>query len=435
MRSANLLDSRKGRLIAFGTLYISEGLPWGFTMTAMVMFMRLKGLSIDQIGAFAAAVALPWAFKWAWAPLVDIVRLDRFGGRRAWIMTCIGMAIVTLVAMALIDFETHYQALLWMVIVNNVFCATQDVAIDSLAVSTLKEDERGRANGFMFGGQYLGIALGGGGAIYVSSYFGFNAALLFVSGLMALNLAFVVLFIRDPFVRPALAKAAGQFARLVATLGDFLRELYAGFLRSGRGPRIGLVFALLPIGSMALGYALLGTLQVDFGLEQNDIARLSIYSTIAGGGGCVLGGALADRFGIRRVLAVCYVLTALPTLYLASRIASAGLEHLPATEFYSVVITHGLLFGALFAVHSAVFMGLTNPAVAASQFTAYMAMGNLTISYGNYWQGLVAERMGYATALGIDAALVLAGLSLIPFLKDREAVAERAAREPVPKVD
>ena len=103
--STNILDSRRGRFIAFGLLYISEGVPYGFATTAMVMFMRLEGLSIEQIGAFVAAVLLPWGFKWAWAPLVDVVRLTRFGGRKAWIMICTTMMIVTLVIMALVDFR------------------------------------------------------------------------------------------------------------------------------------------------------------------------------------------------------------------------------------------------------------------------------------------------------------------------------------------
>ena len=71
--------------------------------------------------------------------------------------------IVTLLIMAAVDFVANYKTLVWMVILNNIFCATQDVAIDSLAVSTLRDNERATANGYMFGGQYLGIALGGGG--------------------------------------------------------------------------------------------------------------------------------------------------------------------------------------------------------------------------------------------------------------------------------
>jgi len=110
---------------------------------------------------------LPWAFKWLIAPLVDLIRLHRFGGRKAWIVFCTTMMIATLLMTVALDLVADFELLLAVIVLNNVFCATQDVAMDALAISTLKEEERGRANGFMFGGQYLGIALGGGGAIFV----------------------------------------------------------------------------------------------------------------------------------------------------------------------------------------------------------------------------------------------------------------------------
>ena len=37
--------------------------------------------------------------------------------------------------------------LITLVIIHNVFAATNDVAIDSLAVNALREDERGQGNG------------------------------------------------------------------------------------------------------------------------------------------------------------------------------------------------------------------------------------------------------------------------------------------------
>ena len=153
MHKKNLLSTTRGRFIAFGTLYISEGIPYGFTTTAMVAFMRTEGVSLAQIGAFVAALFVPWSFKWVWAPLIDLVKLPRFGGRKAWILLCLSMMIVTLVVTAVVDFQANFQLLLVMIVLNNFFCATQDVAIDSLAVSRLRENERGRGNGFMFGGQ------------------------------------------------------------------------------------------------------------------------------------------------------------------------------------------------------------------------------------------------------------------------------------------
>jgi PAT family beta-lactamase induction signal transducer AmpG len=402
-------------------LYISEGIPYGFTSTAMVAFMRTQGLSLEQIGTFVAALFLPWAFKWVWAPLIDLVKLNRFGGRKAWIIFCTTIMTVTLLITAAVDFVDDFQMLLIMVVLNNFFCATQDVAIDSLAVSTLKEEERGRGNGFMFGGQYFGIALGGGGAVFVFGFWGFDVALMYISCLLMLNLLFVIIFVKDPAATSTgverKSDVLGSFAR---ELKSFMHVLYVSFFRSGRGPKIGLLFSLTPVGAMALAYATLGTIQVDYGLAETQIAEISVYNTICAALGCLIGGLLADRFGIKKIMALSYVLTTVPTLVLATQISSIGLESVSIQLLYGVIIAHGLTYGMTFAANAAVFMGMTNPAVAATQFTAFMAMTNLAISMANYWQGIVAERVDYATVFYLDSLFVLIPLMIIPFLRNRE---------------
>jgi len=426
----NLLDTRNGRFLTFGLLYVSEGIPFGFTSVAMVAFMRQHGVSLEAIGAFSAALFLPWALKWAWAPLIDLIRLDRWGGRRAWIVACTTMMLLSLLVLASIDAGQHFQWLLATVIVHNFFCATQDVAIDSLAVSTLKADERARGNGFMFGGQYLGIMLGGGAAVFVSGLVGFHGALAYVGTLCLMNLAFVLLFVRDPGARPLAPRQPDFIKTLVARLRAFVAEVYASFWRSGRGPVFGTAFALLPCGAMALAYATLSTIQVDYGLGATQIAQLQILNTIAGAAGCLLGGFIADRLGIRRTIAAAYALTALVTFGLASQISLVGLTAVPPAVFFGSIVAHGLFFGVAYGSRSAIFMGMTNPAVGATQFTAFMGMSNLAISMGNYWQGVVAERMGYAQALYLDALIALLVIGLIPFLRGREESPQ--LRVPVP---
>ena len=424
----NILSTTRGRFLTFFLLYVSEGLAYGFTSVAMVAYMRTAGLGLDQIGIFVAALFLPWGFKWAWAPVIDVVRLRGFGGRRAWLLICTGMMILTLTTTAVMDFTTNFQLLLLMIVANNVFCATQDVAIDSLAVSTLKEDERGRGNGFMFGGQFTGIAIGGGGAIYVYGAFNFNAALLFVSGLLMLSFLFVFLFVRDPDAEEASKEQAeGSVAgEIVGQLKAFLAEVFSSFFKSGNGPRIAVLFGVLPPGAQALAYATQNTLKVDYGLTEVQLADLSVLITIMSALGCLLGGAIGDRYGVRRCLAAFMVLSAVPTVYLAMRIAEAGLAGIGLVEFYTVLSAHGFLFGMGFGLRAAIFMGLTNPAVAATQFTAFMALTNIAVSIGNFWNGVVAESYGYSLVLYLDAAIVLLPLCLIPFLRARATASSDA---------
>ena len=115
-----------------------------------------------------------------------------------------------------------------------------------------------------------------------------------------------------------------------------------------------------------------------------------------------------------------FALSALPTMYLATQIASIGLTAIPITHFYGVIMSHGFLFGMGYGSRMAIFMGLTSPAVAATQFTAYMAISNLCVSITNYWQGTVAENFDYSVALYIDSALIIAAVVLLPFIKNRQ---------------
>ena len=417
MAAKNLLDSRNGRLTSFGLLYVSEGIPYGFTSVAMVAFMRTAGLSLEQIGMFVAALFLPWSFKFAWAPLIDLIKLNRIGGRKAWIIGCLIMMIITLLMTAMVDFVENFRLLIAMVVLNNLFCATQDVAIDSLAVSTLKEDERARGNGFMFGGQYTGIAMGGGGAVFVFGIWGFDASLFYISALQLICLIYVVVFVKDPRAsEPSESHAGNVILHFLRTLRDFLAVVYTSFMKSGRSPRIGLLFAAMPIGALVLAYAALTTIQVDYGFTEMQIARTSAMNTIAGALGCIVGGLLADRFGIRRMLGIYYLLSTLPGLVLATFISNVGLAAVPAEIVYSTLIVHGFLYGPR-SFQSAFEQ---SPAVAATQFTAFMALGNVVISYTNYWQGILAERFDYAMVLYIDALLIIPPLLLIPFLRTRE---------------
>ena len=96
-----------------------------------------------------------------------------------------------------------------------------------------------------------------------------------------------------------------------------------------------------------------------------------------------------------------------------------------AVMFY--MATQGLMYGT----RTAVFMQISNPAVAATQFTAYMAMQNLVTSYTAWWQGVVIESHGYPITLFIDASTGLICLAVLPFLFQK-AVAEPAASIPAP---
>lgn len=429
MKLPNPLASKVGRLSAFFALYVTEGVPLGFAATAIATQMRRQGVGPAEIGAFVGTLYLPWAFKWAVGPFVDVLSSDRFGRRRTWIVLTQVMMVITLMTAMPVDFTTELKLFTFVILLHNIFAATQDVAIDALAVSVLTGKERGMANGLMFAGAYLGQALGGAGVLFLIPYTGLPATFVFVAAVLMSVTLFVALPMREPKGPPRPARTGSVMTSIAKEIGGFSRDAFRAFTGS-RAAWVGVIFALLPAGAYALSLALQSNLAVELGLNDNAIGRLALASTVISAVFCVIGGWLSDRFGRRKMLALFFVGTVLPGLYLAWVMQRHGWimpidlqmadRPVPAGElvnvFWGACLSFSVFQGLMYGTKAALFMDITTPAVAATQFTAYMAMSNFVITYSATWQGYAIERFGYPVTLLIDGVFGLVCISLLPLM-------------------
>lgn len=456
----NPLSTKPGRLAAFFLLYMTEGIPYGFTAIAIATQMRRKGLTPAQIGLFVGTLYLPWAWKWLVGPVVDNIHSERLGRRRGWILVMQVLMCLSLIALMPINFASHLVLFTAVVIVHNCFAATQDVAIDALACNVLAEDERGLANGLMFAGAYTGQAVGGSGVLFLTAYIGFSPTFLLVAASVLLITIVIVLPMREHVVSPILSEPAvpvtpndGRVLNyapspsvnyprkpkledappvpgILERIKTYCLEALLAFFGS-RGTIAGLVFALLPAGAFALSLSLATNLAVELGFTDTQIGLLTLTTTIISAVGCVVGGYLSDLLGRRRMLAIYLAATAIPTLYLAWIMYQQGyiLPHDPQSAtrpagsdaiilaFWIASIAFAIPQGLMYGTRTALFMDLCTPAVAATQFTAYMAMLNLAIAYSSWWQGQAIQHWGYPTTLLLDAVLGLICISVLPLTR------------------
>jgi MFS transporter, PAT family, beta-lactamase induction signal transducer AmpG len=180
------------RQLLFAALYFSEGAPIGFLWWALPTRLRAAGVEVADIAALLAALALPWAFKFLGAPLIDIVRTPRWT-LRAWVAACQLLMGLCLVPVLLLDWSTGFTTIATLLMLHAVAAAAQDVAVDAYALAIVAPHERAAINAAMQGGMLTGRAVFGGGALLLDARIGANATIALLIGAIWASLAVLLI--------------------------------------------------------------------------------------------------------------------------------------------------------------------------------------------------------------------------------------------------
>ncbi|MGK3960719.1 MFS transporter [Sorangium sp. So ce118] len=397
MRFPHLSLRRLGLLTS---LYMCQGLPFGFFTQALPVLLRKQGISLEGIG-LASLLALPWALKFLWAPLVDRFFSPRLGRRRSWILPSQGLMILVL---GLLSLRGPGEGLSWVlaaVLIVNLLSATQDIATDGLAVDMLAPGERGWANGIQVAGYRAGMIVGGGALLVLFDRLGWGLTFAFMALSIAL-LSVPTLLTREAGGAPGSDRAASVAA--IAT--SFWRR-----------PHARQVLALLVVYKLGDAFAvgMLRPFLSDIGLSLSDIGWLvGTVGFVAGLLGALAGGALVLRLGRRSslvgfavlqaasVLGYAYVARAEPGVPLLA--ALCALEHFAG----------GMATAALFTC----MMDWTCRESAATDYTIQASTVVIATGVASAASGFSAGRLGYPLHFSLAAALAalspVAALLLFP---------------------
>ncbi len=450
MARKNLLKTKKGRLAAFFLLYVSEGLPQGFTGMALSLEFKRMGMSGAALGVFAATLVMPWTWKWLLGPFVDNLHFKRFGHRKQWIVTSqIGMLLTLCLAMYYFPTMQNGQMLgmslfTSLLVIHNVFAATQDVAIDGLACTTLAEEERGIGNGLMFAGAQLGAAVGGSGVLYLKEVLGFQLASMMVPLCLIGVLAMLIFWMVESrtVVREAGSTEPEEkgFSYTMNEIKGYLVEVVKTFCGSIQGV-LGLCIALMPFGGMALSLVVSTVLTPTLGMTDSEIATMGLVTSAIFIVFCMTGGYLSDKMGRKLSLAIFGLGTVIPTLWIGWRLQSEGWIFPSAGNGDGTWPRHDGLIqawwwascvyvcfqGLMYGVRSAFFMDIVNPKISATHFTACMALLNVVTMYSYWWggQAVTAKIDGgwgftYFQIFALDAFLGTLFVLVLPFVKKRQ---------------
>ncbi|HZI08262.1 MAG TPA: MFS transporter, partial [Archangium sp.] len=279
-------------------------MPYGFQAKALPIYLRANGVEVMTI-TFLEVLALPWMLKALWAPLVDRYGSERIGRRKSWMVPMQVGLVLTCVAAAFVPIEGQLPLLLGLVLLMNLFAATQDIAVDGFAVDLLEPHELGGGNSAQVMGYKLGMLTAGGLLVWMIDIIHWRGVFLAMASLSLLVLG-VVLMTREP--RRTVKEGTLGERLSWAELRDKIRAV---LLLPGTG------WMLLFIGTYKLGETMVDVLfklfLLDAGFKASQIGQwVGTWGTVASLLGSAAGGLLATRMPVLGALALASCLRVFP---------------------------------------------------------------------------------------------------------------------------
>jgi PAT family beta-lactamase induction signal transducer AmpG len=428
-----LSQRRSLRYGAFFYLYVMQGLPSGFALTAVTNYLTAEGLTTQALASFGVIIGLPWGFKFLWGPLVDRFQTSAMGRRRPWILGAQAMALLASSGILLISNPVaQFSMLAGAFMLHGVFASLQDVSVDALAISTVPTPERGRTNAFMKGGMVVGQAIGAAWLAYLIRNGGFHLAAL-VQSFVLLAFTILTFFIReqpgDAFFslkRHTPTSAAGVTSPVGASeptaphpdwaFGPLLRTLVRAILT----PRPLIIFgaiALVFIGERLFQRAYYIHLIRQEGWTDTAVSVLSgTYGTLLAVVLALLGGWLADAVGAQRML--LSTMLSMAVLHIGFSLAASSWAD-PAVATTGLVVRQTL--EPIFSIAALpMLMSLCQRGIEGSQFAFYMAISNQADVAGIFLAGQL-QPFVTTSVLGVGCGVVMLVAAFLLWLTIRQS--------------
>lgn len=376
------------------SLYLVQGLPHGFFGQAMPVLLREQGVDLKSIGLLSL-VALPWALKFIWAPVLDRVSIIPGEYRRSWILAMNHTAVLVLIALSFVPLpwltSDGVLALALVLMAVNLLTATQDIATDAVAVENLKPAERGLGNGIQVGGYRVGMVLAGGVLLSFFNHLGWQFSLLSVAALMFVGS--LPLY----FWKPRAHTKAEQ---------DIWTQ-WSGFFRLD-SPWLWLALIAFYKFGDAYGTQMIRPYLSDMGISLEQMgALLGIGGFIAGLSGALLGGWLAGRFP--RATALMLFLALETCAMLGYTLVSEGEI---VTVWLAVIAEHvagGMATAALFTV----MMDRCREHSEGADYAFQSCVVIITGMVAGALSGYSATHLGYVGHFSVAALLCAAAIVLV----------------------
>ncbi len=404
------------RMLSLG---FSAGLPLLLVLGTLSFWLREAGINRATIG-YLSWIGLAYAFKWCWAPLVDrmpIPVLTRLlGRRRSWLLLSQLAIIAALIGMAMNDPKVSLMPVVWCALAVAFASATQDIALDAFRIESADMQRQPALAAAYQTGYRIAMIWAGAGVLKIAARAEVSDAASYQHGawqvaywVMAASMlvgVLTVLFTPEPARREmAPAKNMAQWFQvaLIEPFTDFFSryKLQAVMILA--------LIAIYRISDVVMGI-MANPFYVDMGYTKDEVANITkVYGVIMTLLGAFIGGVMAMRLGVMRVLALGALLSAASNLLFAW----LGTRGHDVQALVWVISADNLAGGIASAAFIAYLSSLTNINYSATQYALFTSIMLLLPKFIAGFSGEFVNAFGYPHFFISTALLGVPSLLLV----------------------
>jgi predicted MFS family arabinose efflux permease len=293
-----------------------------------------------------------------------------------------------------------------VVFISQVAATFVVLPLGGFMANRVKEEKKGSAAGWFQAGNLGGVGLGGGAGLWLTTHYNVQVAGIVLS-ITILVFASTIILISDVHSKKG-RRIGEEIKQMAKDVISMLKIPIALFI---------MLLICMPIGSGAASNVW-SSIADDWHVSADTVALITgVISGIVSTIGCVVGGWIADKFGIWWAYLGSGTVCAL---------AATGMAALPYNPnvYIAGVLTYGFSLGLVNAAFSAILLYAIGKKSASTKYSLLSSLGNIPVVYMTNFDGWAHDNGGSKYMLLVEGAVgiscVILCIAVLKWMKNKQ---------------
>jgi MFS transporter, PAT family, beta-lactamase induction signal transducer AmpG len=383
-----------------------SGLPFFFIVQLIPAWLKIGGVDIKTIGAFALT-QIPYLCKFLWSPLLDKLSPFSLGCRKGWLfLTQIGLLII-IPMYGFLTPQNNIEIVVILSLLTAFISATQDIAIDAYRREILSDSELGSGNSIHINIYRISGFIPGGLSLFLADYLSWMEVFAFTAAFIV-PMLLITISLKEPSHISVIHPDKSIFKQ---SINEFIhRQSFSNTL-----------FIIAFISFYKLGDSLATSLATPFYLDMN--FEMKHIGTVAKNAmvwpslfGALLGGFIISKYGINRSLWISgfvQMFSILGFAFLSYEGPFLTINYTQLIILATVISFESIGVGMGAAALVTFISQKTSPLFTATQFALLTSFSAIPRTLINSMSGVLTSHLGWTNFFGLCFILAIPGMLLL----------------------